>query len=347
MRKVKVGINGFGRIARAIFRINKISEKFEVVAINEINPDNNNIAYLLQYDSTYGRLDDKVTTDESHLYVGDNKIKLYHEAKINEVPWEELGVEAVIDASGIRSNLDLIEEMPECVKNVFITNSPSDFEDYNTIIFGVNEDKVRWDDKKIISTSICDTIAMTPILNILSQGNEIESGFLTTLHPWLNYQNLLDGPSVSWSLPGDINSHYALGRSSVQNIIPKTTSAVSAANRVFPGLTNKIESFSYRIPTSIVSSATLVLLMKDNTSLEDIKKQLEEYESQQEHKVVHTTYEPLTAVDFAKDEHSTIIDLRWLKVEKQKLIHLQYWYDNEWGYSSRVVDSVEHIGKQY
>jgi glyceraldehyde 3-phosphate dehydrogenase len=347
MKKIKIGINGFGRLARTFFRINLINEIFEVVAINEINPDNNNIAYLLQYDSTYGRLDEKVTADESYLYVANNKIKLYHETKINEVPWEDLGVEAVIDASGIRSNLDLIEKMPESVKNVFITNSPSDFEDYNTIIFGVNEDKVRWDDKKIISTSICDTIAMTPILNILSQRNEIESGFLTTLHPWLNYQNLLDGPSVSWSLPGDINSHYALGRSSVQNIIPKTTSAVSAANRVFPGLTNKIKSFSYRIPTSIVSSATLVLLMRNNTSLEDIKKQLEGYESQQEHKVVHTTYEPLTAVDFAKDEHSTIIDLRWLKVEKQKLVHLQYWYDNEWGYSSRVVDSVEYIGKQY
>ena len=109
MKKIKVGINGFGRIARAIFRINLVNEIFEVVAINEINPDNNNIAYLLQYDSTYGRLVETVTADESYLYVGNNKIKLHHEPKINDVPWNDLGVEAVIDASGIRSNLDLIE----------------------------------------------------------------------------------------------------------------------------------------------------------------------------------------------------------------------------------------------
>ena len=253
------------------------------------------------------------------------------------------GIDIVIDSSGIKKNIEQIEKMAAAstVKRFIITNVDS--KKAQNIIFGVNEKELEDVSKKIISSSICDVISLGPIYNLLAQKYDIESGFLVTLHPWLSYQNLLDGPAKSWSQPGDVYSHYALGRASTQNLIPKSTSAVRALSNVFPEAMDKIASFSYRIPTQIVSSAVLTLVLKENTTKEELLQLFEEEQKNQKYTIIETTDEPLISADYVKSEYSTILDTRWIQVKNGNHIELVYWYDNEWGYSSRIVDIVNYL----
>lgn len=343
--KLRVGINGFGRIGRAIYRLNDQKNIFDVVAVNEANPDIKNISYLLKYDTIYKRFAPEVSCDGHKIFVGPNAFRVYHEEKISDVPWDDHGVDVVIDASGIKHNLPLMLCDTSKVKNFVVTNAPADVDGVKTIIFGVNEKECDPDKYRVFSSSICDTIAFSPIINIIQQTHAIETGFLITLHPWLAYQNLLDGPSVSWSHPGDIFSHYALGRASTENLIPKSTSAITAADHVFPGISKKIQSFSYRTPTKIVSSAVLILLLTEDIDKRRLQVMFAKYEKKQRHAVIHNSIEPLTSLDYCGEEYSAIIDQRWTKVENKRHIKLVYWYDNEWGYSSRVVDLVGKISE--
>ncbi len=346
MKKLRVGINGLGRIGRAIFRINLKNDMFDVVAVNDINPDIDNMAYLLKYDCTYGKLEQEINTEGDSIFIGkENSFKVYHHQKITDVPWDDHNVDIVIDSSGIKANLDLMKDDNSNVKKWIVTNAPN-HEAVKTIIFGVNEDEFNPSEHKIVSSSICDTISLSPILKTIKQTHQIESGFLTTLHPWLSYQNLLDGPSVSWSQPGDINSHYALGRASTQNLIPKSTSAVLAAEKVFPNLTNRLQSFSYRTPTAIVSSAVLILMLDKDIEQKDLINRFYEAEKTQAHKVFRNSMEPLTSLDYTGDDHSVIIDHRWTKIENKRHLKMVYWYDNEWGYSNRVCDLAKFIASK-
>jgi len=343
---MKVGINGYGRIGRAIHRISEKTKAFDVVVVNDINPDNNNLAYLLQYDTTYGRFDYPVESDDSCIKYNGKSINVFHEEEILNVPWDDFDVDVVIESSGVLKNLNAIRSNDEIrVKHFIVTNAQND--GVKPIIFGVNEDEFIPSEHRILSSSICDTISLSPIIKILEQSNHVLGGFLTTLHPWLSYQNLLDGPSVSWSQPGDINSHYSLGRSSVGTIIPKSTSAITAADHVFPGLSSKLQSFSYRVPTSIVSSAVLVVEMENEVDLELLIEDFNEFEAIQKYTVIENSQEPLISADYIGIEASVIIDHRWTKVENKNLLKLVYWYDNEWGYSSRVVDMVSMISEHY
>ena len=344
---IKVGINGFGRIGRAIYRINHKRKLFDIKLINDINPDEKNISYLLQYDTTYGKLTDKVTHNTNQIYVGDYTLNVYHHQDISEVPWDDYDVDIVIDSSGIKSNLPQMICSTNNVKHFIVTNAPQGQKEIKTIIFGVNGNEIDVKKYKVYSSSICDTIALSPIIKLIRESHEIESGFLTTLHPWLSYQNLLDGPSKSWSQPGDVYSHYSLGRASTENLIPKSTSAILAADQVFPGLSNIIQSFSYRTPTKIVSSAVLILLLNEPLSTDGLKERFYNYQNNQTIKVIHNSVEPLTSLDYTGEEYSAIIDHRWTKIENQRHLKLVYWYDNEWGYSSRVVDLVNEIMKFY
>jgi len=347
MKKIKIGINGFGRIGRAIYRINQKRKIFDVVAINDINPDIKNIAYLLQYDSTYGKLDSTVRTNDDDLLIDSNRIKVYHERSIVDVPWDNHNVDIVIESSGLKENLYNILSADDRDEQYLCTYALKadlvDHENTKTIVMGVNDGEYDPNKHKIVSSSICDTIALLPILKVISDMSKIESGYLTTLHPWLSYQNLLDGPSVSWSQPGDIYSHYSLGRASTENLIPKSTSAHIAADHVFPGTSDVIHGFSFRVPTTIVSGAVLNLVLDDVVDLDELKGKFQEFEDAQSHRVIKNSMEPLTSIDYSGTEYSAIIDQRWTKIEQENHVNLVYWYDNEWGYSSKVVDVIEEI----
>jgi len=345
---IKVGINGLGRIGRAIFRANQLKKYFDVVVINDINPDIDNIAYTLNYDTLYGKLDVQFQSKEGCLVnsLGDS-INVHHEEHIYNVNWDNYNVDYIIDASGVLDNVkhakDLIEKCN--IKHIFVTHSPEDVD--FTMVLGVNEDQLNLEQHKVISTSICDATALGPVLNTINQEFGIDSGYVTTLHPWLNYQNLMDGPSSSWSVPGEIYHHYALGRSVDGNMIPKPTSAIEATCKVVNGLTEgMIGSFSYRTPTAIVGSADITLNLKNKTNALAVIKVFEEIEKLQNIKIIHNSIEPLVSLDFLQSEYSAVVDHRWTNVVNGSLLKMVLWYDNEWGYSSRVLDQVKYVSQK-
>lgn len=344
---MRVGINGLGRIGRALFRANLQDQCFEPVVINDLNPDPQNLAYLLKYDSTYGRLNLNVQVENEELSVDGIKAPLYREEKITDVPWEDYGVDVIVDASGVKANAYAAMELKKRgIKHVILTNSPELEVPYKSVVMGVNEDNLRQEDF-LVSSSICDANAVVPALYWLNQEFGVEHGFMTTLHPWLNYQNLLDGPSLSFSDPGHIHSTYVLGRSSINALIPKTTTLLSATRKVLPWVDEKFMCFSYRIPTSIVSSADLTLKLKGKVSSDDVIRLFQDVAANQSWEVIYNNNEALTSVDFTGFPFSCCIDQRWVMVQVDSYLKLVLWYDNEWAYSCRVADLICHIKSMY
>ena len=345
---IKVGINGFGRIGRAIFRNNLNKDFFEVVAINDINPDNENIAYTLNYDTLYDRLDEPFRVEGDKLFSadGEQSIALSHERSIADVNWSQHGVEFVIDASGVYQNVvdshNLVGK--GSVKKVFITHSPINVD--FTMVLGANEHLLDLDKHHVISTSICDATAIAPVTKAIHEAFGISHAYATTLHPWLNYQNLMDGPASSWSVPGQIYHHFALGRSAIGNMIPKPTSAITATCKVLEsyGLTEEIiGSFSYRTPTAIVGSADLTFHLGKKADTKDIMELFEKMEAEQHWPIVHNNWEPLVSLDFKKADFAAVIDHRWTNVLQGHMLKLVLWYDNEWGYAARVLDQIKLV----
>jgi len=341
---LKIGINGFGRIGRAIFRVNMHKKLFNVVAINDTNPSTENLAYLLKYDSIYGRLSNQIETEDNNIRIDKNElVKIYNNRSISEVPWENHEVDIVIDASGVYENLKLAKKLKtRGIKSCIVTHSPDEVD--KTVILGVNEKDLDCRKHFLISSSICDANAFSPVVNILNKEFGVDHGFLTTLHPWLGYQNLLDGPSRSFAYPGSIHKHFALGRASTEALIPKTTSCIPASSKVLDFLNDKFQSLSFRVPTPIVSTADISVKLEKKATKEKIIKIFTEIEKEQELNIFHNNFEPLISTDFTGSDYSVIIDHRWTDVNQFNYVKLILWYDNEWGYSSRVVDLVRYIG---
>ena len=211
------------------------------------------------------------------------------------------------------------------------------------MVLGANEEKLK-KDHKVISSSICDTTAIAPFLKVISSISNINSGSITTLHPWLNYQNLLDGKSASWSKPGETYGHYELGRASIGNMIPKKpTTALDATLKILPSLKeSNLISFSYRTPHPIVSSADLTLNLDDEVSKDEIENEIKKFIQSQNYNIFEINNSPLVSSDFIGNSASCIYDERWAMTTK-KTVKAILWYDNEWGYSSRVLDQVRYI----
>ena len=344
---LNVGINGFGRIGRAILRLNEKNNIFNLVVINDTNPSNENLKYMLKYDSTYGVFDKTLEADDNSITIDSNEsIPIHHEEKISDVPWDDYSTDIVIDSSGIHENLFFKNELKsKGVKHQIVTNTPDSDEIDSYIILGVNED-VLDQDSFLISSSICDASAVAPVLNVLNKKYGIEHGFLTTLHPWLSYQNLLDGPSRSFAYPGTIIDNFTLGRASLNAIIPKTTSAIRASGKVLEYLNDKFQSLSFRVPTSIVSTADISVKIENHVNKEEIINLFKKEEEEQNLKIYKNNFDPLISTDFVKSEYSAIIDHRWTDINESNYLKLVLWYDNEWGYSSRVVDLVKVLEKR-
>ena len=343
-----VGINGFGRIGRAILRNNLEKKYFDIVHINDINPDINNLAYLIKFDSTYGKLLNKVKVKKGKLIIDDNEIVITHEKSISDVDWTRTSVDIVIDSSGVDINLSNASKLKrQGIKKYICTNSPAKEKVDKTIIMGVNEKTINLDNDFKIAASICDANAFVPVTNLLENNYGIEHGFLTTLHPWLGYQNLLDGPSVSYSSPGEIHDHYALGRSSFGTLIPKTTSAINASCKVLESLNGKFLSFSYRVPTMIVGSGDASIKLKKKTSTTEVMELFNQAQRDQKYAIFHNNTKNLISSDFIGSDYSVVVDHRWLHVNEDNYIKVVMWYDNEWGYSARVMDLVNFLSEQY
>lgn len=354
--KIRVGINGIGRIGRHILKICTLSSDIEVVGINEINPDIENWCYMLNYDCIYGKSshDEKnyfKATDKGIVYTGNNKvINAAHCVEIDEAPWSEWGADFVIDCTGVKRNViksrNLIDK--RIVKKVFISHSPgNELVDF-TMVVGANHEQYKHDEHNLIASSICDATAIAPITRLINDRYKISGGYVTTLHPWLSYQNLLDGSSSSWSVPGEIYHHYALGRSAINNLIPKPTSAMDAVFTVLPEIHKEtIGSFSYRTPTSIIASSDITFIVERETNKDDLESYLCTYEKNQEYPIIKTDKRPLVSMDYVNESYSAVVDLRWLNVVNKNIIKVVLWYDNEYGYSSNVIRQLRHVNQFY
>lgn len=339
---IKIGLNGFGRIGRAVTRIIEQCSDCEIVVINEIDPDVKNSAYLLKYDSTYGRFRGTVDAHDDKLVINGRDVQMHFERSSAKVPWEKNNIDVLIDATGISENVvaahDLIKRG---IPKVVITHSPRQNIDL-TIILGVNEEEYDSQKHHVVSSSICDASAITPVLYEIDNKWRIENSFVTTLHPWLSYQNLVDGSVKSISSPGHFWQDYSLGRSSVMSLIPKDTTAGEAAIRVAPQLAGKLDAISFRVPTSIVSGSDMTIQVGRDVTLDELRRHFKDlaaaksriYEYQEEH---------LVSIDHRGTTKSAVIDANRIKVLNKRMIKMVVWYDNEWGYSNRVVDIARMI----
>ncbi len=339
---MNIGINGFGRIGRAIFRLISKNKDINVSVINDINPDIKNICYTLQFDSIHGKFKHQVYSKNNEIIIGKKKIKYFSKKKVDEINWKKYNVDILIDASGILENVKIISKKKNICDYSIITHANYNQPKIKTLIFGINDENFNFKKHKIISSSICDTVAFSPIYKLINDHFQIINGRLTTLHPWLPFQNLLDGKSASWSVPGDTFSQYALGRSAVQNLIPKSTSAVNAAELVIPKIKDKIKSLSFRVPTNLVSGSVLDVNLKKKTSVKNIRDLFSKYQKNQKWNIIKINTDPLTSVDFVGEEFSLILDDRWTSLNKQNL-QIVFWYDNEMGYSSKIIDIIKKI----
>ncbi len=345
---MRVAINGFGRIGRSIYRVNNQKPNIDIAVINDINPDPKNVFYTLKYDTLYGSTEEIEFKDNKIINYNTNQsTEITNEKDISKIDWKKYNVDYIIECSGVTQNiLDskiLIDN--KIVKKVFTTFSP-DCVDI-TIALGCNENELDINKHNIISTSTCDATAISPVFKYLHDLLKIENGYVTTLHPWLSYQNLMDGPSSSWAVPGEIYHHYALGRSVIGNLIPKPTSAIDITFKSFKEIDiNKIGSFSYRTPTAIVCSADITLNVKNKTSVKEIQNYFERLQENQNNNIFNNTTEPLVSLDILKSNFSCTIDHRWTDVINENLVKIVLWYDNEWGYSSRVLDLINFTNKK-
>ena len=343
---IRLGINGFGRIGRALFRINLLHKEYEIVAINEIDPDIDNMAYLLKYDSTYGKLfSHKISREGDYLVVDDKKIKVYHERNIKDIDWKHHNIDVVIDSSGVFENVKGAKFLTDnkIIDKVVVTHSPNSGIDL-TLMIGVNDKSYNKENHHIISSSICDANAVTPFFHLINSKFGIEVGEVTTLHPWLSYQNVLDGNLRSVSSPGHFWNDYALGRNSTASLIPKETSLVSAMQKVLTGVEDIVYAMSFRTPTAIVSAADGSFYLKNNTTIEEVIECVENF-SKEYPGVIQLDNKSLVSIDYLANENAAILDGRWLKVFNRKLLKFVLWYDNEWGYAKRTYNIIKFILK--
>lgn len=318
---MKIGINGFGRIGRTIFRLLK---NHKVTVINDLT-DTKNLAYLLKYDSIYGTLKDKIGFKDNNMFVNGKGITCFNEKDIDKVNWN---CDLVIDSSGIERNVKLAKKinMP-----VIITHGS---EDIDTIVIGVNEG--TYDKKqKVISASTCTGNCVAPVLKLIDDNYKIKKGFITTIHPLLSYQRSFDFPYKS----------FPLGRASSSTVLTNTR-VVKSIEEVIPRLKNKLSAISYRVNSEIVLSIELILDLENNVAVKNINDMFKNLSSN----IIHYADEPLgnlVSVDYRGSKYSAIFDSFGTKVLGGNLLRLILWQDNEIGYASRVLDLVNIIGKKY
>ena len=332
--KIKVGINGMGRIGRMITR-SIIENDNKNIEIKHINNRTNSEACsnLLKYDSIHGKFNAEIGFDKNHLIINKNKISFGQETDIKDINWKKFNVDYVFECTGKFNSKDkLLAHLDNGAKKV-IVSAPCKNAD-KTIVFGVNE-KVLNKKDNIISAASCTTNCLAPLANILNENFEIEKGFMTTIHAFTSDQRILD------------NSHKdpRRARSASQSIVPTSTGASKAIGEIIPSLKGKLEGVAMRVPTPNVSLIELVFCTKKDLSIEKINYVFENYSKKQKIKVLETTKEKLVSIDFNHNPASSIVDTSLTNVVGKNMGKISAWYDNEWGFSNRMCDIAEYLHK--
>ena len=328
----KIGINGFGRIGRNVFKaIMKYHKSLEVVAINDHSGAETK-AHLLKYDSIYGIYEKDISYDDENLIVDGKKIKWSSYSNPNEIDWKSSGVDIVIESSGrFRSATDTIGHINGGAKKVIIS-SPAKNDDI-TMVLGVNESEYDKSNHQIISNASCTTNCVAPMVKVLNDNFGFESGFMSTIHSTTNDQSILDRGHK------DLRRARAAG----MNIIPTTTGAAKSVGEIIPELKGKINGLAFRVPTLYVSSVDLVCNLKSKVTKNEINQAFKDASVSNLKNILEITDEPLVSVDFKQNPASCIIDSLSTEVISENLVKVIGWYDNEWGYSCRTADMVEFI----
>jgi len=333
---MRVLLNGMGRVGKTILRIALQERAFDIVVINELNQNIDNIAYSINYDSTYGRFAQPFAVHGSGIKNSAVQIEILNKASLYDIDYKLYAIDVVIDASGTKHDIKKLKALD--VKAVFLTHPNSDA-DIN-VILGVNDHELN-SEQKIISTSSCNATALLPIIKLIDDHFSIECGEITTIHPWLNHQKLLDGGCIG-SRDRDVTCNFEFGRSATQNIIPSKTTTIEACSYILPHINaDIIASSSFRVPTETVGVIDTTLIVKERCTLETLLELCYAYEKSQKYDVIKNNTQPLVSSDFKAQVYTTIIDHRFTHVKMDKMIKLSIWYDNEWGYASKVVEILK------
>ncbi|MET3575962.1 glyceraldehyde-3-phosphate dehydrogenase [Bhargavaea ullalensis] len=329
-----IAINGFGRIGRMVFRQAILEDDLNIVAVNASYPSET-LAHLLKYDTTHGRFEGTVLTEEDALIVNGKRVQLISERDPAKLPWEELGVDIVIEATGKFNERDKAAlHLQSGAKKVILT-APGKNEDV-TIVMGVNDDKLDLDKHDVISNASCTTNCLAPVAKVLNDEFGIESGLMTTIHAYTNDQNNIDNP----------HKDLRRARACAESIIPTTTGAAKALSLVLPELEGKLHGMALRVPTPNVSLVDLVVDLKTDVTPEIVNDAFIRASEGPMDGILAYTTEPLVSTDFNTDAHSATVDGLTTMVMGDRKVKVLAWYDNEWGYSARVVDLTKKVATE-
>ena len=328
---VKVGINGFGRIGRNVLRASLNDDTIDFVAVNDLT-DTKTLAHLLKYDSVMGNLEQEITSSENSITVDGDEFRVFSERDPAQIPWEEVGAEIVIEATGLfRDQATAGKHLGGSVKKVIISAPGKDPD--ATIVLGVNESDYEAENHHIISNASCTTNCLAPVAKVIHDNFRIENAMMTTIHSYTNDQKLLDLPHK------DLRRARAAGLS----MIPTSTGAAKAVALVIPELEGKFDGISVRVPTPNVSLVDVVINVENETDAEEVNRALKDAANEELKGILAFSEEPLVSMDYKGNPHSSIVDADNTSVIGGKTIKILAWYDNEWGYSCRVRDLVKYI----
>lgn len=328
----KIAINGFGRIGRLVFRSLMQKDGYQVVAINDLT-DAKTLAHLLKYDSVHGIMPQEIKAEADAIVVEGRKIKIFAERDPEKLPWKELEIDLVVESTGVfRKRAQAEKHITAGAKKVIISAPAKDKVD-STIVLGVNDDILQ-DDHVVVSNASCTTNCLAPVMKVITENFGVESVFMTTVHSYTGDQRILDFP----------HSDLRRARAAAVNIVPTTTGAAIATSKVIPSLEGKIDGMAMRVPTPNGSLVDVNIVVDRETSIEEINKMMKEAADGYLNGILEYTEAPLVSSDIIGNPHSSIFDAS-LTMVNGKLIKLISWYDNEWGYSNRVVDLLVKMTK--
>ncbi|PKL75794.1 MAG: type I glyceraldehyde-3-phosphate dehydrogenase [Candidatus Melainabacteria bacterium HGW-Melainabacteria-1] len=330
---IRVGINGFGRIGRQVFRALSEIDQVEVVAINDLT-NAKTLAHLLKYDSVHGTFAGDVRVEGNDIVVNGKTLKVLSERDPAALPWGELGAELVVESTGLFTHADKAGLHIKAGAKKVIISAPATGEDI-TIVLGVNHDKYDPAKHHIVSNASCTTNCLAPVAKALNDKFGIVRGLMNTIHSYTNDQSILDLP----------HKDLRRARAAAMSIIPTSTGAAKAVGLVIPELNGKLNGMSMRVPTPDVSVVDLVAEVSVDVTVDEINNTLREFGAAAPDKVLMVCDEPLVSMDFKTNPYSSIVDSALTMVLEKRMIKVISWYDNEWGYSSRVVDLIQFMGK--
>ncbi|MDI6845160.1 MAG: type I glyceraldehyde-3-phosphate dehydrogenase [Candidatus Saccharicenans sp.] len=332
---IRIGINGFGRIGRNMLRASYMDPELEYVAVNDIT-DARTLAHLLKYDSVLGTLKEDIKATDDAIILNGKTIKVLAEKDISGLKWKDLGVDVVIESTGkYTKRPDSIKHIEISGAKKVIISAPATDPDI-TIVMGVNEQDYDPEKHHLISNASCTTNCLAPVAKVIHENFCIEKAFMTTIHAYTNDQRILDAP----------HKDLRRARAAAVSQIPTTTGAARAVGLVLPELKGKIDGIAIRVPTPNVSLVDLVAVVKKETTAEEVNAALKAAAEGNLKGIIEYTEEPLVSVDFMNNPHSAIVDALSTKVIEKNLVKVMAWYDNEWGYSCRLVDMVKYIMKK-